>query len=141
MLFILQVYKMTKLYNKKSNPYEDIPISIADQYTKEDNPQYFCSYCQRDLVLINAEDGEYYCKNCSISAYPEHEDVRSKSKITTPLGLNLEPCLSYLPDANPIPKSVEPEGTFKALQDKGIKITHYEERAGDGKHLKRNRWS
>ena len=63
---------MTKLYNKKSNPYADIPISIADQCTKEDNPQYFCSYCQRDLVLINAEDGEYYCKNCSISAYPEH---------------------------------------------------------------------
>ena len=69
------------------------------------------------------------------------EDLRSKSKITTPLGLNLEPCLSYLPDANPIPKSVEPEGTFKALQDKGIKITHYEERAGDGRHLKRSRWS
>ena len=132
---------MTKTFNRKSNPYADIPISISEDYTKPDNAQYFCLYCQRDLVLINAEDGEYYCKNCSISAYPEHEDVRSKSKITTPLGLNLEPCLSYLPDANPIPKSVEPEGTFAALKDRGLKITNYTEKDGAGKPLKRNRWS
>ena len=57
---------MTKTFNRKSNPYADIPISISEDFTKPDNEQYFCSYCQRDLVLMNAEDGEYYCKNCSI---------------------------------------------------------------------------
>ena len=85
-------------------------------------------------------DSEYYCKRCSISQYPESEAVRSKSKITTPIGLNLEPSLSYLPDG-PTLSSREPEGTFKALKDKGIKITNYTEKDGKGRPLKRNRWS
>jgi hypothetical protein len=84
---------------------------------------------------------EYYCIRCSISQYPDVEAVRSKSKITTPLGLNFEPCQSYLPDANPAPKSIEPEGAFKALKDRVLKITNYTEKDGAGRPLKRNRWS
>jgi hypothetical protein len=87
-----------------------------------------------------SEEGEYYCNRCSISQYPEVEAVRIKSKITTPLGLNSEPCLSYLPDANPTPK-FEPEGAFSALKDRGMKITNYTEKDGASKPLKRNRWS
>jgi hypothetical protein len=131
---------MPTKYSKQA-PNADIPISISEEDTKPDSQIYFCSDCRRDLVLMNAEDGEYYCKTCSISSYPDHEDVRTRSRLSTPIGLNLEPCLSYAPDANSIPKHVEPEGAIKALKDKGIKITHYEERGGDGRPIKRDRWS
>jgi hypothetical protein len=86
-------------------------------------------------------EDEYYFNRCSVSQYPDIESVRSKSRLSTPIGLNLEPCLSYLPDGNPTPKDIEPEGAFKALQDKGIKITSYDERDGAGRPLKRNRWT
>lgn len=119
---------MTKYYNNKPDPNADIPIAISDEYTKpdNDNTQYVCSYCQCNLIKMS-EEGEYYCNRCSISQYPDVEDVRSKSRISTPLGLNLEPCLSYLPDPNLQDNNPEIEGAFKALQDKGIKITRYEE--------------
>ena len=87
------------------------------------------------------DDSEWYCNRCCMSQYPEVEDVRSKSRITTPIGLNLEPCLPYLPDANPTPKDIEPEGAFRALKDRGLKITNYTEKDGAGKPLKRNMWS
>jgi hypothetical protein len=79
-----------------------------------------------------SEGSEYYCNRRSISQYPDIEAVRSKSKITTPLGLNLETCLSYLPDANSIPKNIEPKGAFRALKDRGLKITNYTEKDGAG---------
>ena len=36
---------------------------------------------------------------------------------------------------------IEPKGTFKVLQDSGLKITSYTETDGAGRPLKRNRWS
>ena len=117
---------MTKTFNRKSND-ADTPLAISEEYTKEDTIDYICSYCQCRLIKMS-EDGEYYCNKCSISQYPDVEDVQSKSKITTPLGMNLEPALSYAPDPNPIPKHIEPEGAFKALQDKGLKIKNYTEK-------------
>jgi hypothetical protein len=128
------------LSNNKTNPYAHIPISISDEYTKPDNDsiEYVCNYCHCSLIKMS-EEGEYYCNRCSISQYPDVEAVRSKSKITTPRGLNLKPCLSYLADANPAPKDIEP-GAFKALKAKGIKITRYEERDGSGRPIKKSRW-
>jgi hypothetical protein len=132
---------MTKTFNRKPDPYADIPISISDEYTKPDNNkvEYVCDYCHCSMAKMS--DQEWYCNRCSISQYPDVESVRIKSKITTPMGMNLEPCLSYAPDPNPVPKHVEPEGAFKALKDKGIRIKNYSERGGDGRPLKRSRWS
>ena len=137
---------MTKYYEeqqrieKSRQQKEDAPIAISgEQFTESDKLQYYCNYCQCNLIKMSEE--EWYCNRCSISQFPTQEEVRSKSRISTPLGLNLEPCLSYLPDANPTPKKVEPQGAFKTLQDRGLKITNYSERDGAGRVIKRIRWS
>jgi hypothetical protein len=121
-----------------------IPASITGIHIKEttrrDLELLHChGHCQCSLIKMSED--EYYFNRCSVSQYPDIESVRSKSRLSTPIGLNLEPCLSYLPDGNPTPKDIEPEGAFKALQDKGIKITSYDERDGAGRPLKRNRWT
>ena len=67
----------------------DTPIAISEEYTKPDTIEYVCNYCHCKLIKMSEE--EYYCNRCSISRYPDVEDVRSKSKITTPIGINLEP--------------------------------------------------
>jgi len=130
---------MTKHYNKTPNRYADTPTPISDGYTKPDNIEYVCSYCQ--CRSIKMDDSEWYCNRCSISQYPDVEAVRSKNRITTPIGLNLEPCLSYLPDPKFKDNNPEIEGTFKALANKGIKITRYEERDGSGRPIKKSGWS
>lgn len=81
------------------------------------------------MVKISQE--EYHCNHCNNSAYPEVEQLRSKSKITTPIGLNLEPCLSYLPEPNDLSKPpVEINGGLAELKRRGIKITSYKEDYG-----------
>jgi ribosomal protein L37AE/L43A len=136
---------MTKYYGEQKRidkirqQKADLPIVISGEHTKEDKKRYYCNYCQYNLVKIS--DNEWYCNHCKTSAYPQHEQLRSKSKITTPIGMNLEPCLSYAPDPNAQDNNPEIQGTFKALADKGIKITQYEERDGANRPLKRNRWS
>jgi hypothetical protein len=57
---------------------------------------------------------------------------------------NSETPISNLPDALDVYYNrgkVEPPGAFKALQDRGLKITNYTEKDGAGRPLKRNRWS
>jgi hypothetical protein len=52
--------------------------------------------------------------------------------------------LSYLPDPNKAfvnKDKTEPQGVFKALQDRGIKITDYTETDGAGHVIKKSRWS
>ncbi|CAN5539996.1 hypothetical protein BH18THE2_BH18THE2_28500 [soil metagenome] len=134
----------TKYYSgNKPNPYADTPTPISDEYTKPDTIDFMCSYCQCKLLKMS-DEGEYYCNRCSISQYPDVEDVRSKTRITTPIGLNLEPCLSYAPDPNEAffnDNNPKPEGAFKALKDRGLKITNYTEKDGAGRPLKKNRWT
>jgi DNA-directed RNA polymerase subunit RPC12/RpoP len=83
----------------------DLPISVsAEEFEGEDNHEdkieYICKHCRRTLIKIH-EEGEYYCNECSIAVFPEvDKDVRSKHKLVTPIGLNMEPCLSYLPEPN-----------------------------------------
>jgi hypothetical protein len=52
--------------------------------------------------------------------------------------MNLEPCLSYLPEPNDLSKpEVEIKGGLKTLQDKGLNITSYTETGTDGRMKKR----
>lgn len=126
---------MTKYYEEQNRLEKirqqkaDLPISISAERTKEDKKRYYCNYCQYNLVKI--ADDEWYCNHCKTSAYPQVEQLRSKCKITTPIGLNMEPCLSYLPEPNDLSKKpVEVKGGLKALKDRGIKITSYKEGVG-----------
>lgn len=109
----------------------DLPIAISGENLRDNKKAYYCNDCQYKMVKIS--DDEYHCNHCNNSAYPEVEQLRSKSKITTPIGMNLEPCLSYPkdPDADFFKdKNPEPKGTFKILKDMGIKITSYSEGVG-----------
>lgn len=121
----------------------DLPISVsAEEFEgeEEDKKEYICNHCRYSLAKID-EAGEYYCKHCSISSYPEVENVRSKHKLVTPIDLNTEPCLSYLPEPNDLSKpEVEIKGGLKALQDRGLNITSYSETGSDGHMLKRRKW-
>lgn len=124
---------MTKYYDEQhKSKKEDTPIPISgEEFTKSDNIEFICSFCQ--CRLIKMSEDEYYCNRCSISQYPDIESVRSKSRITTPIGLNLEPCLSYTPDPNEAffkDKSPEIKGGLKLLKDRGLKVTNYKEGFG-----------
>ena len=114
--------RIEKLRQQKA----DLPITISGELTKEEKKAYYCPYCSYKMVKISEE--EYHCNHCKTSAFPEYQNLRSKSKISTPIGLNLEPCLSYSPEPYDLSKpEVEVRGGLKALKDRGLKITNYKE--------------
>ena len=57
------------------------------------------------------------------------QDVCKNEDLTVPQGPNEETLISTVPAGyeNIKIKKIEPKGTFKMLQDKGIKITDYHE--------------
>jgi hypothetical protein len=67
--------------------------------------------------------------------------VSYKTKLQTKKDLVISKLLGQNIEKYLAPKHIEPEGAFKALKDKGIKITHCEERDGAGRPIKKNRWS
>jgi hypothetical protein len=69
----------------------------------------------------------FWCRNCSVEFDPESENVRRESKLSVP-DRNIEPAVSTTPDI-PISlhKETEIKGGLKALKDKGLKITKYDE--------------
>lgn len=126
---------MTKYYEEQQRierlrqQKSDTPIAISGEHTKEEKKAYYCPYCSYKMVKISEE--EYHCNHCNNSAFPEVEQLRTKSKISTPIGLNLEPCLSYAPEPYDLSKpEVEVKGGLKAMKDRGIKITSYKEDYG-----------
>jgi len=104
----------------------NIIISDNDDAVKD----YECSYCSH-IIHTRKTDGEICCPNCtnefSIS------NARKKSKLEVPRGRNTEVYAAITPDPNePYYRKKEPElkGGFKVLQQKGIRITRYEEGVG-----------
>jgi hypothetical protein len=97
---------------------------------------YFCSACQRRIHVLDPESktGEYIYTECNISYFPEYEEVRSRSKISTPSGYNSndrDVGVAYPPDVMIGKQPPTLKGAFAALAKKGtIKITSYEERKG-----------
>jgi hypothetical protein len=72
----------------------------------------------------------YWCRNCSVEFNPEEENLRKESKLIVP-DRNVEAAVTSIQPnmADEVKIRHEPElsPTFKALQKKGLKITHYEE--------------
>lgn len=137
-------FKNKHLWVKKATGLGVTEFMRSQKNTKSNNDkaQYVCSYCQCNLAKINED--EWYCNRCSISQYPKVEDVRSKSRITTPIGPNLEPCLSYAPDLNESSfayKTPEIKGGLAELKRRGLKITNFTETDGACRPLKKNRWT
>jgi hypothetical protein len=116
--------------NTNKNKNKDI-ITIGDEYSGEDRPIYICSWCNCTLSKLQdagKNNTTYFCNRCAIEFDPESENLRKESRLIVP-NRNIEPAVSTtpgIPDIS-IHHTPEPKGAFKALQQKGIKITHYEE--------------
>lgn len=134
---------MTSLNRGKKN--NDIPTTIdKEKYEGSDeDPEYWCPYCHRNLTLVNRETGEYKCSIDEIPFYPREDDnVRRADILDIPEDPeDKEILISNTPD--PLagyygPEKPEYQGAFKTLQDKGIHITSYTEKDGSGRIM--NSW-
>jgi hypothetical protein len=125
---------MTIYYEKNSIKKDnDTPISIAEETLGNhdyDKREYFCKHFSRKLFRLTDSSGKnqaHYCNFCSIE-FDLGTELRSKSKLTTPEGVNREAFVSTkFPEYTIGKEPVQYKGAFKALRDKGIKITSYKE--------------
>jgi hypothetical protein len=76
----------------------------------------------------HAGDTSYYCSFCKRESNVEDDELRSKGKIIMSEGPIEEPAVTLLPEVGLKRKNKEPKGTFRKLQERGIKITDYKER-------------
>jgi transposase-like protein len=120
----------------KPNKDKDI-VTIGDEWTGEERPSYICNFCSRNLVKLTDRSGKnesYYCNSCGIDFQPEN--VRRETKLSVP-DRNTETLAATtpgIPDIS-IHHTPEPKGTFKVLQQKGIKIKDYKETDGAGRNI------
>jgi hypothetical protein len=117
---------------KQSKPKKEDKTIIGDEWSREDNPELSCSWCNRDLVRLsdrNNQSESYFCRNCSIE-YPDKTEIRKKSKLGTQ-HKEIEPEVTsiQIDPSKEVEIRHEPElkGAFKALRDRGIRITSYRE--------------
>jgi hypothetical protein len=73
----------------------------------------------------------WFCNHCKSSAYPEVEQLRSKSRLSTPMGRNTDALISYSPEPDDLSKKpVEVKGGLAELKKRGVRITSYSEGVG-----------
>ena len=136
-------------HNNKGNQYADRPIVAAkEEFTGEDEPKVYCPECQFDTVIK-----EEFNDRCTRTTCGRIFNIKREDKETVETGKivesdnmddNAETLVSELPDALDVyygRSKPEYQGGIKTLHDRGLKITSYAETGGDGKPLKRNRWS
>ena len=119
------------LYKFGQTQKKDDKVVISSEYYQNDRPSYICSFCNQTLVRLTdagQNNTSWWCRHCSVEFDPESENLRKESKITVP-DRNIEPAISTTPGIPDISIRHEPElsGAFKALQQKGHKITDYRE--------------
>ena len=115
---------------------ENRNILIDEQeFSDSERIEYICNTCHTNtLVTITDQAGnsDLFCKRCGVTYNKEDDTVRQKSRLSVPL--ETEPAISTTPtigaDSVAIRHEPELKGSFKALRDRGLKITHYEERIG-----------
>jgi hypothetical protein len=121
--------------NKKhlSRGLSDEKVVISSEYYKNDRPSFICSVCNCTLSKLTDSSGQnpsFYCTRCNIEFDPESENVRRESKLSVP-DRNVEPAVATTPgigaDSVAIRHEPELKGAFKALRDRGIRITSYRE--------------
>lgn len=124
------------------NPNNIITIEKTEyEGPEEDEILYRCPRCKKTLILVDDATGEYRCNRDLVPFYPrKNKDIRRMDVVDIPEDPeDKEALVAYTPDANAAfhdSHKVEPQGTFKAMQDKGIHLTYYEERSGDNRLLR-----
>jgi uncharacterized Zn ribbon protein len=126
--------KLKKQLPKISKPKDDKVVISSEYYTNEIKPSFLCSFCNQTLVRLtdsSLQNTSFWCRQCSFEWNPEDENLRRESKITVP-DRSIEPAVSTTPGIPDISIHKEPElkGSFKALKDRGLKITNYKEDVG-----------
>ena len=123
---------MTKYLSDKYGygyrPNTDSPIVYGEEeWNAESRPPYICDFCHHTLVkLQNKTNVSWFCRNCNTEYDPETEtELRSESKISMAEGPVTDPSVSYAPQAGLKRKKNEPRGSFRKLQERGIRITNY----------------
>jgi transcription elongation factor Elf1 len=119
---------------KQSNrPKKEDKTIIGDEWNQEDHPIFSCSWCNRDLVRLsdrNNQGESWFCRNCQIPFEPSETQLRKKSKLGTQRE-EIEPEVTsiQIDPSKEVEIRYEPElkGAFKALRDRGIRITSYRE--------------
>jgi hypothetical protein len=114
---------------------KDDKVVISSEFYKNDRPSYLCSWCNCTLSKLQ-DAGQhnitYFCTRCAIEFDPEYENLRKESKLVVPG--NSEPAVTSIQtnmaDEVEIRHTPEIKGSFKALRDKGLKITNYKEDVG-----------
>jgi hypothetical protein len=115
-------------------PKQDKVVISSEQYEAPEITTFICNYCNRDLIKLSDSSGNnisWYCNNCSVPFEPENESIRHKQKLEVP-DRNIEPAIATTPGIPDISIRKEPEikGGLKKFQEKGLRITHYEEKVG-----------
>jgi hypothetical protein len=118
-----------------TNKNKDI-VTIGDEWTGEERPSYICNFCNQTLIRLTdtgQNNTSFWCRSCSVEFDPESENLRKESKITVP-DRNIQPAVTSIQtnmaDEVEIRHTPEIKGSFKALRDKGLKITNYKEDVG-----------
>jgi DNA-directed RNA polymerase subunit RPC12/RpoP len=106
-------------------------VVISSEYYQNDRPSYLCSFCNQTLIRLtdsSQQNSTYWCRHCGVEFDPESENLRKESKITVP-DRNAEPAITSVSNTPDVSIRHEPElkGAFKALKDKGLRFTHYED--------------
>jgi hypothetical protein len=113
-------------------------VVISSEYYKDERSSFICSICNRTLIRLtdsSLQNTSFWCRNCSVEFDPEYEIVHRESKLPVP-DRNEEPLVATTPGQDYLNKKVEIkhipeiEGGLKALKERGIKITRYEEGKG-----------
>ena len=125
---------MTKYLSDKYATHPKDIITIGNDWTEDyDNTEYSCKYCRRimhktKIIDSSGQNPSYsvYCASCGILSEVE-EDTRKKSKVKVHKGKVTDANLgvAYVPEKTIARKKTEPKGTFRMLQERGIKITNY----------------
>jgi hypothetical protein len=110
---------------------KDDKVIISSEYFEDTRPSFICSICNQTLIRLtdsSLQNTAFWCRNCSVEFNPEEENVRRESKLSVP-DRNIEPAVSTTPGIPDISIRKEPElsPTFKALQQKGLRIKDYKE--------------
>ena len=126
----------TKYYNsthKTGIRSTDTPIPISTARFEEVNTDIYCPSCHCNTVSRN--ESEDHCYLCGHTFNVKQEVDTGNIVESDNMDDNNETLISNLPDAlDAYYKDKEPEyhGGIKSLHDKGIHITSYTERTGDG---------
>jgi hypothetical protein len=121
---------------RQTHKKDDKVVISSEYYTNEIKPSYLCSFCNQTLVRLTdagQNNTSSWCRSCSVEFDPESENLRKESKLIVP-DRNQEAAVTSIQTnmADKVAIRHEPEikGSFKALRDKGLKITNYKEDVG-----------